>query len=184
MQPMRRVVQAEDKTESITLRVEKKVLDKLREEANREMKSVNILGNQILKFYVNWHSGAVDAGFIYIDKKNLSRIADRLTEKEIDQILDEYFENEFVGRIKMITGNTAELKQFLRAMEGWMLGSGFHYRHMTNNDGIQTYVIQHDMGKNAAYYLMSYWKRSLEFMKAKDIQVRSTNDTLWVEFTT
>jgi hypothetical protein len=180
---MRRMTQAEDRTESITLRVEKKVLDKLREEANRNMKSVNVLGNQILKFYVNWHSVAVDAGFVYIDKKNLSRMADRLTEKEIDQILDEYFENEFIGRIKMITGNTAEIDRFLRAMEGWLLGSGLRYRHMTNN-GIQTYVIQHDMGKNAAYYIKSYWKRSLEFMKAKDVQVRSTNDTLWVEFTT
>jgi hypothetical protein len=180
---MRRKTSVEDKTESITLRVEKKVLDKLREEAKREMKSVNVLGNQILKFYVNWHSVAVDAGFVYIDKKNLSRMADRLTEKQIDQILDEYFENEFIGRIKMITGNTAEIDRFLRAMEGWLLGSGLRYRHMTNN-GIQTYVIQHDMGKNAAYYIKSYWKRSLEFMKAKDVQVRSTNDTLWVEFTT
>jgi hypothetical protein len=149
---MRKPAELEDRTESITLRVEKRVLDKLREEANREMKSVNVLGNQILKFYVNWHSVAVDAGFIYMDKKSLSRIADRLTEKEIDQILDEYFENEFVGRIKMITGNTTELDTFLRAMEGWMFGSGLRYRHMINN-GIQMYVIQHEMGKNAAYYI-------------------------------
>jgi hypothetical protein len=106
------------------------------------------LGNQILKFNVNWHSVAVDAGFVYIDKKNLNRMVDRLTEKEIDQILDEYFENEFIGRIKMIAGNTAELDRFLRAMEGHMFGSRFRYRHMTNN-GIQTYVIQYDMGKNA-----------------------------------
>ena len=103
---MRKKAKPEDRTESITLRVEKKVLDKLREEANRKMKSVNVLGNQILKFYVNWHSVAVDAGFVYIDKKNLSRIADRLTEEEIDQILDEYFKNEFIGRIKMITGDS------------------------------------------------------------------------------
>lgn len=49
----------------------------------------------------------------------------------------------------MLAGNTAELKQFLRAMEDWMLGSGLRYRHMINN-GTQTYVIQHDIGKNAA----------------------------------
>lgn len=179
---MRRAAEPQNKTESITLRVEKKVLDKLRDEASREMKSVNVLGNQILKFYVNWHSVAVDAGFIYIDKKNLSRIADKLTEEEIDQILDGYFENEFVGRLKMLTGDT-KLDRFLKMMEGWMFGSGLRYRHMTNN-GIHTYVIQHDMGKNAAYYIKTYFKRSLQFMKAKDVQVRSTNDTLWVEFTT
>jgi hypothetical protein len=83
----------------------------------------------------------------------------------------------------MLTGNTTELDQFLRAMEGFfMLRSGLRYRHMINNNNrIQTYVIQHDMGKNAAYYLKNYWKRSLEIMKAKDVQVRSTSYTLWVE---
>ena len=178
---MRWAAHGDDKTESITLRVEKGVLDKLRQEAKRNMKSVNILGNQIFKFYVNWHSVAIDAGFVYIDKRNLSRLADKLTEEQIDQILDEYFQNEFIGRIKMLTGNTG-IAQFLRAMEGWMQGSGLPYRHVINNDGVQMYVIQHDMGKNAAYYIMNHFKRSLEYMKAKNVEVKSTSDTLWVEF--
>jgi hypothetical protein len=37
---LRRTAQVQDRTESITLRVEKKVLGKLREEVNKEMKSV------------------------------------------------------------------------------------------------------------------------------------------------
>src|SRR5437870_921710 len=142
--PMRRTVEAENRTQSITLRVEKRVLDKFREEAERRLESVNVLGNQVLKFYVNWHSVAAVAGFMYIDKKNLSRILDKLTEEDIDQILAEYFENEFLGRLKMLTG-TIELDRFLRAMEGMMLASGLLYRHVTNN-GIQTYVIQHNVG--------------------------------------
>ena len=65
-----------------------------------------------------------------------------------------------------------------------MSGSNrFRYRH-TTNDGIQTYVIQHNVGKNAPYYIKSYFKKSLEIMKTKDIEVKSTNDTLWVEFVT
>jgi len=179
---MRKPAEEEKRTDSITLRVEKKVLDKLREEANRKMKSVNVLGNQVLKFYVNWHSPAIDAGFVYIDKKNLSRILDKLTETEIDQILDEYFETEFVGRLKMITGRI-ELNRFLTAMEGWMSGSGLRYRHVTNQD-MQSYVIQHDTGKNAAYYMREYYRRALEYMKVKNLEVKSTNDTLWIEFTT
>jgi len=179
---MRRQAEEEKRTDSITLRVEKKVLDKLRDEANRKMKSVNILGNQILKFYVNWHSPAIDAGFVYIDKKNLSRILDRLTEKEIDQILDEYFDTEFVGRLKMMTGDTG-LERFLRAMEGWMSGSGLRYRYIADN-GTRVYVVQHDTGKNAAYYMKGYYKRALEFMNVKNLQVKSTNDTLWIEFST
>ena len=160
---MRKPAEADKRTQSLTLRVERSVLAKLREEADRKSKSINTIGNQILKFCVNWHSVAVDTGFIYMDKKNLSRVMDRLTLSEIDKILDEYFENEFLGRVKMLTGNNG-FDQFIRAMEGWVSGSGLHYRHTTTNDGIQTFVIQHDMGKNAAYYITTYFRRSLEIM--------------------
>jgi hypothetical protein len=179
---MRRTAEAENRTESITLRLEKRLLDQLREEAEKNLESVNVLGSHVLKFYLNWHSVAVDAGFMYFDKKNLSRILDKLTEDDIDQILDEYFNNEFLGRLKMLTGNT-ELDRFLRVYEAWMLGSGFRFRHMTNN-GIQTYIIHHNVGKNAAYYFKRYFKKALEIMKAKDVEVKSTQDTLWVEFVT
>lgn len=178
---MRKPAKEEKMTHSITFRVERRVLDKLREEADRKMKSVNTLGNQILKFYVNWHSPAVDAGFVYIDKKNLSRIFDKLTEEEIDQILDDYFETEFVGRLKMITGTT-ELKGLLTSMEGWLSGSGLHYRHMEYNQK-QLYVVQHDAGKNTAYYMRGYYTRALEFMNVENLEIESTNDTLWIEFT-
>ena len=177
---MRKGASGDSKTESITLRVEKKVLNKLREEADRTLKSVNVLGNQVFKFYVNWHSVAVDAGFIYVDRKNFSRIIEKLTEAEIDQVLDEFFEKEFAGRIKMISGDM-DMEHFLKAMEGWLLGSGFHYRHMTNNE-VETYVIQHDMGNKSAYYLRSYFKRALEYVNAKHIDVKSTSDTVWLVF--
>ena len=41
-----------NESESITFRVKRNVLDKLRTEAERKMESVNILGNQIFKEYV------------------------------------------------------------------------------------------------------------------------------------
>jgi hypothetical protein len=40
------------------------------------------------------------------------------------------------------------------------------------------------VGKNAAYYIKSYWKKSLEILKVKTVEVKSTNDILWVEFVT
>jgi len=114
--------------------------------------------------------------------KNLSRILDKLTKKEIDQVLHEYFKNEFIGRLKMITNNT-KLDRFLRAMEGWMSGAGLRYRHVINQ-GVQTYVVRHDTGKNTAYYMKGYYKRALEFMKVKNLKVKSINDTLWIGFST
>ena len=103
-----------------------------------------------------------------------------MTEEEINQILDEYFESDFFGRLQMLTGGI-DLQRFLGAIEGFMSASGLRYRHETD-DGIQTYIVQHDMGKNITYYLESYFKKSLKVMKAKDVEVRRTKDTLRVEF--
>ena len=55
------------------LRVERNVLDKLRAEAERKMESVNILGNQIFKEYVDWHSPAGSSwNDVYFEKKPCS----------------------------------------------------------------------------------------------------------------
>jgi len=32
--------------------------------------------------------------------------------------------------------------------------------------------------------MKGYYKRALEFMKVKNLEVKSTNDTLWIEFST
>jgi hypothetical protein len=50
---MRKSAVGDNRTESITLRVGKNVLDKLREEADRTMKTVNILGNQYSLEFMN-----------------------------------------------------------------------------------------------------------------------------------
>ena len=43
---------------SITLSVEKAVLDELQQEAEQKMESVNTLVNQIIKSYLQWHKPA------------------------------------------------------------------------------------------------------------------------------
>ncbi len=52
MSSMAKDTKRKSESESITFRVERNVLDKLRAEAERKMESVNILGNQIFKEYV------------------------------------------------------------------------------------------------------------------------------------
>lgn len=81
----------------------------------------------------------------------------------------------------MITGS-ADLPLFLKSLEGWMSGSGIHFRSVKNKE-TEMYIIQHELGQNAAYYITGFLKRALQFMKAKDIVAKSTSDTLWVEFT-
>ena len=41
---------------------------------------------------------------MYTSKKNLVRIMDKLTQEQINQIVDEHLKDEFVGQVEMITG--------------------------------------------------------------------------------
>ncbi|MFY9869222.1 MAG: hypothetical protein WAK17_05855 [Candidatus Nitrosopolaris sp.] len=163
-------------SESITFRVERNVLDKLRAEAERKMESVNILGNQIFKEYVYWHSPAAEAGMMYTSKKNLVRIMDKLTQEQINQIVDEHLKDEFVGQVQMITGEY-NITSFLRSLESWMSSSGIHYRHDLK-DRIHTYVILHEMGKKWSYFFEWWLKGAFKTFKAKDGEVNVTDDTI------
>jgi len=173
---MARDAKRKSESESITFRVERNVLDKLRAEAERKMESVNILGNQIFKEYVYWHSPAAEAGMMYTSKKNLVRIMDKLTEEQINQIVDEHLKDEFIGQIEMITGEY-NIISYLSAVENWMSASGIHYRHDVK-DRNHTYVILLEMGKKWSYFFEKWFKGAFKTMKAKDAEVNATDDTI------
>jgi hypothetical protein len=173
---MTRDAKPKSESESITFRVERNVLDKLRAEAERKMESVNILGNQIFKEYVYWHSPAAEAGMMYTSKKNLVRIMDKLTQEQINQIVDEHLKDEFVGQVEMITGEY-NITSFLRSVEYWMSSSDIHYRHDVK-DRIHTYVILHEMGKKWSYFFEWWFKGAFKTLKASDAEVNAADDAI------
>ena len=52
---------------------------------------------------------------MYTSKKNLVRIMDKLTQEQINQIVDEHLKDEFVGQVEMITGEY-NIASFLRSV--------------------------------------------------------------------
>jgi hypothetical protein len=163
-------------SKSITFRVERNVLDKLRAEAERKMESVNILRNQIFKEYVCWHSPAVEAGMMYTSKKNLVRKMDKLTQEQINQIVDEHLKDEFIGQIEMITGEHNYIS-YLGAVENWMSASSIHYRHDVK-DRIHNYVILHEMGKKWSNFFERWFKGAFKSLETNDAEVNATDDTI------
>ena len=101
---------------------------------------------------------------------------DKLTQEQINQIVDEHLNNEFVGQVAMITGEY-NILSFLRSTESWMSSSGFRYRHDVK-DRIHTYVILHEMGKKWSYFFEWWFKGAFKTLKAKDVEVNATDDTI------
>ena len=133
------------KTESITLRVEKNILDELRDEAEHKMESLNTMANQVLKSYVTWHKPAAKAGNHYVPKTLLADIFETMTEDQISQVAESWVKK-YSKDVMVMINKGHNLESFLDGFRVWMDLSGFQYTQHQDN-GFESYVIRFDMGK-------------------------------------
>lgn len=144
-----------EKTESITLRLEKQIMDKLRSQSKNDGTSLNSLVNQLLSHCLEWDVVAAKAGWLPIPKYSFISLLDKLDEKTISEV------GEQVGRIlskdmllKMrgyynLAGWISVLKSRARA-------AGFGLTEMENDDHIN-FVMQHDMGLKSSLWFKSFY---------------------------
>jgi hypothetical protein len=62
------------KTESVSFRIERSVLDDLRKESEQKVESLNVLVNQIFRFYTDYHKPLLISGNTYFSKAFISKI--------------------------------------------------------------------------------------------------------------
>jgi hypothetical protein len=173
-----------EKSESITFRMEKTVLDELRKEAGQRMESINTLVNQIIISYLQWHKPAKQAGLGYISKALMSKTINHLTDEQVVQMTKEFYNNQ----LKDITFMLRTEKTFSSFMKGlcvWLDASGYNYRidSSGDNDGDDTevYVIQFDMGKNWSLYFKTQMELAFEHYKITDSQCEMTNNIVVIK---
>ncbi|HYO05667.1 MAG TPA: hypothetical protein VER14_01620 [Phototrophicaceae bacterium] len=169
------------KTESITLRVEKNIMDELRNEAEQRMESLNTLANQVLKSYVTWHKPAAKAGNYNVPKTLLTDMFEALTEEQIARITENWVRKYSKDVILMIN-KEHNLESFLDGFRVWMDLSGFQYTHQ--QDGVfEAYVIRFDMGKKFNYHVGKYLQfLVVEELGAKDVHLEITDFTVMFRF--
>jgi hypothetical protein len=75
-------------SESITLRLDSIILNKLHHEARQNDISVNTLVSHIIRRHIDWHSNAAKAGFVTVRRGLLIDLINRLSDKEITLIAE------------------------------------------------------------------------------------------------
>jgi hypothetical protein len=90
------------------------------------------------------------AGMVSFPKSLLVRLMNRLSEQEVEQ-LSEYIAKNDLKEMTLLIKNEYNLSAFLDMIESWLRASGIGYRRDVI-DNIQTFVIQHDMGKRWSTY--------------------------------
>ena len=168
-----------EKSESITFRMVKPVLDELRQESEHKLKSVNTLVNQIIKTYVSWHKPAKQAGIGYFDKVLVSDMINLLSDEQIVQLAQQHFKRRINDIVYMLENQTSFPPSFDSTIN-WIEASGFNYKYNANKE-FKTLVIQFDMGRKWSLFFYTYIQLALEYYKITDSQCDMTENTVVIK---
>jgi hypothetical protein len=151
-----------DQTETITLRLEKKILTKLRRESEQNQTSLNTLANQIFRQHTDWHSKASKAGYVPLQKPVIIKLLDRLSEEDVIRAAEDVSKDMFKD-VLLLLRDENDLVSTLNVIETWVRVSGFPYKlEVDEEKEVYSYVIQHDMGKKFSLLLATRARVILE----------------------
>jgi hypothetical protein len=138
-------------TESLTLRLDKGLLDKLRKESEQKMVSINSLANQIISSYIKWYSPAQRAGITFVPKSVLIPIIDSLAEYQIANIAEEFRKNGYEETLLMMS-NEYSSSVILDLFDSWLSVSNMQFNREASENSLK-YIINHGMGKKWSLFL-------------------------------
>ena len=170
------------KTDTATFRIDKDILENLRNSAEDEKITLNALVNQILSQFIEWHSPAKKAGMVPLPKVLLMKIMDKLTSEEIVQI-SEYMVTNEIKDIILILKKEHTVSSFMSAVESWAKSSNFPFIHEEQGGGAHKYVVSHEMGKNWSLYFGIIFTRIFEELGVSHVNFEITDKTLVFSFT-
>jgi hypothetical protein len=147
-------------TESLTIRVDKQILDELRRESDQKLQSPNTLINQVLKQYVKWHASAPKAGIFYMSRTLLSSILEELSNEDIVKISERDVKANFNDFFFMFQ-NEYNTENVLELLDNYARASGLNYKHRIEGTN-HFIIIQLDMGQKTTLLLASILKNVLD----------------------
>jgi hypothetical protein len=152
-------------TENFSIRIDKRVLDKLRKHAKMEGTSLNSMINSLLTFDVDWHIPAASSGWVPIPKSILTAIMEKLDDNEISDIVENVARKTLKDLVLAMKGKYAT-KEMLEVLGGRSKAAGFHYSEVDEGDNIH-FIMQHNMGKKWSLYFKSFYEMALNDLGCK-----------------
>jgi len=143
-------------TESVTLRFHKRVLERLRKDAQDKQISLNTLLNQIAIQHLDWHAHAAKAGFITVRKGSIMKMLEKIPEKDIIEIAELSARKESKEFVMMLR-NEYSLSSALDVIETWIEITGYSYRHEVRGSK-HFFILQHDMGMKWSLFLREIYR--------------------------
>jgi hypothetical protein len=166
------------KSESITFRLESRILDNLKKKAKDEKISPNTLVSQIISDYFDWTMTAIDAGWMVMPKWTMRKVFEMLSQDQIVALADATYQ----GRKEMLIfmSGRDDKESFLTLVRIRAKKSGFHLREL-EKDGKTTFIYQHDMGRNFSLF-SKYLFEAIMHEYGVEVKLEATDQTVIMLF--
>lgn len=164
-----------EKTETITARISKRTLDKLRSYAKSENTTINSAINQLLSHAVDWDIVAAKTGWVPIPKDILMSYFEKLDDKTIMEVADASGKNVPKDMLLAMRGKL-DVKEWISILRSRAKASGFHFSEIVEDDYVK-FVMKHDMGMKWSVYFQTYYMSAFEALGC-NIDCNLTNNTI------
>ena len=163
-------------TEGVTFRLPSDNLEQLCKEAETRQVSVNTLVNQIVNEHLDWHLYAAQAKLYYVPKPFISRILEKFTEQQLNDLAEASAKKDFVD-IGLLLRGEFTISSFLSILENWSRISDIPYR-AEEIENTQKIIIEHNMGSKYSYLFKEIYRRLLENVFETKVQFDITDNTI------
>ena len=142
-------------SEVMCIRVDHKLAEELRTEAEHVNLSLNVLVNHIFRRYVEWERDAGKLGFIPVTKELFTSLMEKLSDSQIEQMAAASVKN--IADIVIYMQKKFDLQAVMQWIDQLCKVSGFAKKHVMNNS-LHTFIVQHDLGLKSSIYFKTVFK--------------------------
>jgi len=164
-----------EKSETITARINKRTIKKIRVYAKAENTTINSTINQLLSHAVDWDIVAAKTGWIPIPKEILVAFLEKLDDSIIIEVAEECAKHIPKDLLLAMRGKV-NAKEWISILRSRAKAAGFHFNEIEEEDYIK-FVMKHDMGMKWSTYFLTYYNESFRVLGC-DIDCDITNNTI------
>lgn len=161
---------SEHKTEVVTFRLPKTLVDQLRKEADNQRINTSALMFRIVSAYFDYYKLLEGRSMVVMPKKVLTMMLNNMPEKQMPELASA-MQNEFVNFAYMKDGGPNP-DSMLQTFLTWLQDSGIPAREV-QEDHERVIVVNHEMGKKMAVLLSELFTKSFGGVDGK---VTTEND--------
>ncbi len=164
-----------EKTETITARISKGTLNKIRSYAKSESTTINSAINQMLSHAVDWDIVASKTAWIPVPKDILVSYFDRLDDAVVIEVAET--SGRHVPRdLLLAMRGKIDVAEWISVLRSRAKAAGFHFNEIVEDDFVK-FVMKHDMGMKWSIYFQTYYDSAFKSFGC-NVNCSLTNNTV------